>query len=167
MANTDYSIIVRQGLALTEGVTNLISNLANISSLVFHSLEKVNWAGFYLADADHDRLLLGPFQGRPACTVIPFGKGVCGTAFQSGEPVIVPDVRLFPGHIACDPESLSEIVIPFRFGGCAGVLDIDSPETGRFSENDKNGLVKLISALEKQWSCDGLKIGKHYVETLN
>ena len=116
-----------------------IADLANAAALLWEYLPEINWAGFYLWN--QGRLLLGPFQGRIACREIAIGRGVCGTAFEKRETLVVPDVHEFPGHIACDERSRSEIVIPlFRNGEAAGVLDIDSPVPGRFTEEDKTGL---------------------------
>jgi GAF domain-containing protein len=121
--------------------------LANISALIWESLEDINWAGFYLWR--NGRLELGPFQGRPACTVIEKGRGVCGTAVAEDRTQLVIDVHEFPGHIACDSASNSEIVIPLRRGGVVfGVLDIDSPSLGRFTEEDKVQLEKLAEVLQ-------------------
>jgi GAF domain-containing protein len=144
---TDYSLMNKQLLSLTEGVEDGISNLANASALLFHTLEGLNWAGFYLYK--NGVLLLGPFQGKTACTKIPMGKGVCGTAAERGETIVVPDVHAFPGHIACDGDSNSEIVIPLYLrGSLYGVLDIDSPLLDRFSEADREGLELFARALE-------------------
>ena len=144
---TDYSLMNKQLLSLTEGVEDGISNLANASALLFHTLEGLNWAGFYLYK--EGALLLGPFQGKTACTKIPMGKGVCGTAAERGETIVVPDVHAFPGHIACDGASNSEIVIPLYVEGrLFGVLDIDSPLLDRFSEADREGLELFARALE-------------------
>ena len=144
---TDYSLIQKQAEALREGCFSPISLLANLSALLYHSLHDLNWAGFYLAEGE--RLLLGPFQGKIACTVIPFGKGVCGTAAASGEVQRVYDVHRFPGHIACDSASNSEIVLPiYRGGKIYGVLDIDSPIIGRFSEEDETGLRTVVKMIE-------------------
>ncbi len=122
--------------ALTEGVKNPVSNLANTAALIFERIPRLNWAGFYLTNGEV--LELGPFAGKPACTVIPFGKGVCGTAALTGRTQLVPDVHAFPGHIACDGASRSELVVPlFRDGLCLGVLDLDSPELGRFTEKER------------------------------
>ena len=144
---TDYSLMNKQLLSLTEGVEDGISNLANASALLFHTLEGLNWAGFYLYK--NGVLLLGPFQGKTACTKIPMGKGVCGTAAERGETIVVPDVHAFPGHIACDGDSNSEIVIPLYIkGSLYGVLDIDSPLLDRFSEADREGLELFARALE-------------------
>ncbi|RDV26189.1 GAF domain-containing protein [Alteromonas aestuariivivens] len=120
--------------------------MANISSLLFNQLPAVNWAGFYLYK--QEQLVLGPFQGQPACIRIPMGKGVCGTAAATRETQLVEDVHQFKGHIACDAASNSEIVIPLVIGDeLIGVLDIDSPEFGRFSEQDKQGLEQIAAAL--------------------
>jgi GAF domain-containing protein len=144
---TDYSLMNKQLLSLTEGVEDGISNLANASALLFHTLEGLNWAGFYLYK--NGVLLLGPFQGKTACTKIPMGKGVCGTAAERGETIVVPDVHAFPGHIACDGDSNSEIVIPLYLrGSLYGALDIDSPVLDRFSEADREGLELFARALE-------------------
>lgn len=145
---TDYSLMNKQLLSLTEGVEDGISNLANASALLFHTLEGLNWAGFYLYK--NGVLLLGPFQGKTACTKIPMGKGVCGTAAERGETIVVPDVHAFPGHIACDGDSNSEIVIPLYVGGrLFGVLDIDSPVFNRFTEEDCVGLEGFARVLEQ------------------
>ena len=144
---TNYKLLHQQLLSLTEGVGDTISNLANASALLFHTLEGLNWAGFYLYK--EGALLLGPFQGKTACTKIPMGKGVCGTAAEKGETIVVPDVHAFPGHIACDGDSNSEIVIPLYLrGSLYGVLDIDSPVFDRFSEEDREGLERFARALE-------------------
>lgn len=144
---TDYKLLLQQLDALTEGVTEPVSNLANASALLFHTLPDLNWAGFYLAK--NGVLLLGPFQGKPACTEIPLGKGVCGTAAFRGETLAVPDVHAFPGHIACDGASNSEIVIPLYAGDTLyGVLDIDSPLLNRFTEEDRAGLEAFARSLE-------------------
>ncbi len=144
---TDYGVLCAQLTALTEGVENRVTNLANAAALLYFSLPDVNWAGFYLANGE--TLELGPFAGKPACVKIPFGKGVCGTAAASGKTVTVPDVHLFPGHIACDADSNSEIVVPLLCGGALfGVMDIDSPLTGRFTEEDRAGLEAFAHTLE-------------------
>lgn len=135
-----------------EGERALIPNLANLSALLWESLDRINWAGFYLA-TDHD-LLLGPFQGKPACIHIPFGKGVCGTAVAQQRTLVVPNVHEFPGHIACDSASRSEIVIPLinDAGKVLGVLDIDSPFPGRFTAADAEILEQLAHLAVS--SCD-------------
>ena len=136
---TDYDILCEKLRALTDGVPHRIANLANASALLFAELEDLNWAGFYFLEGG--KLVLGPFQGKPACIEIEVGKGVCGTAVQEGKTQLVPDVHLFPGHIACDSASNSEIVVPLRVNGeIVGVLDIDSPWPGRFTKEDQTGL---------------------------
>ena len=145
---TDYKILLRQAEGLVENVDNMISNMANLSALIYQELQGINWAGFYIADREN--LFLGPFQGKPACTVIMFGKGVCGTAACEDRTVLVPDVHQFPGHIACDAESRSEIVIPVHFDGkVAAVMDIDSPIPERFTGEDRTGLESIVKILEK------------------
>lgn len=145
---TDYGLLIKQAEAIIEGVPHLTANLANLTALIFHSLDDVNWAGFYLTAGD--RLILGPFQGKVACVEIPYGKGVCGTAAQEDAVQLVPDVHLFTGHIACDSASRSEIVVPLhRDGAVIGVLDIDSPTRARFTEEDKAGLQKLTALIER------------------
>ena len=148
MMRTDYKTLTAQLEALTEGVDDCISNLANAAALLYMTLPEINWAGFYIFK---DGLLkLGPFMGRPACVRIEIGKGVCGTAAERGETVVVPDVHAFPGHIACDAASASEIVIPLYAGGSLfGVLDIDSPVRERFSETDAAGLEGFAKMLER------------------
>ena len=129
-----------------KGEYDFVANTANFSALVYNSLPDVNWAGFYLLQ-DHE-LVLGPFQGKPACVRIPLGKGVCGFAAKQCETVIVPDVSEFPGHIACDPASKSEIVIPLFDGErVLGVLDVDSTSLGRFDDQDAEGLNELVTVL--------------------
>ncbi len=145
---TDYKTLCKQLQALTEGVPHRIANLANASALLYHTLPDLNWAGFYLYT--DGKLVLGPFQGKTACIEIPIGKGVCGTAAQQGETVVVEDVHKFPGHIACDSASNSEIVVPlYVHGELFGVLDIDSPLFCRFSEEDLDGLERFARLLEK------------------
>ncbi|MBQ9044825.1 MAG: GAF domain-containing protein [Oscillospiraceae bacterium] len=148
MAQTNYGSLVAQADALVRGVPHLIANLANISALLYDALEDINWAGFYLSQGD--QLVLGPFQGKVACIEIPYGKGVCGTAALRDETQLVPDVHQFPGHIACDSASRSEIVVPFHHNGrVIGVLDIDSPITDRFTQADRAGLEALVVLLEE------------------
>jgi GAF domain-containing protein len=139
--------LISEALALTENVPHLISNLANVSALLYEKLPCINWVGFYIAEGK--KLVLGPFQGRPACIEIEPGRGVCGTAVREGETQLVPDVHLFPGHIACDSASNSEIVVPLRVGGgIVGVLDLDSPWPGRFGEEDRAGLEAFAAIVE-------------------
>lgn len=148
MKKTDYPALIAQAEGLIDGVPHLIANLANVSALIYTTLDELNWAGFYLAEGD--KLVLGPFQGRPACIEIPWGRGVCGTAAREDKTQLVPDVHLFPGHIACDCASRSEIVVPLHGGGeLIGVLDIDSPVEARFTEADRAGLEALCAVLEK------------------
>lgn len=145
---TDYKIMAAQLKALSENTGWDITILANAAALLWESLADINWAGFYLMKGG--RLMLGPFQGRPACTVIETGKGVCGTAVSRGATVLVDDVHSFPGHIACDSASNSEIVIPLRRGDeITGVLDIDSPFKARFTEDDREGLELFAAVLEQ------------------
>ena len=146
---TDYSALNKELSALISGVPHPIANMANAASLLYNSLEDLNWAGFYLME--NGILVLGPFMGKPACIEIPVGKGVCGTAVAENRSQLVYDVHQFPGHIACDSASNSEIVIPLRKEGeIIGVLDIDSPSIGRFTEADKAGLEEFAKILETQ-----------------
>ncbi|MBR1566241.1 MAG: GAF domain-containing protein [Oscillospiraceae bacterium] len=145
---TDYQTLCLKLTALMDGVPHRIANLANASALIYESLEDLNWAGFYLLEGE--TLVLGPFQGKPACIEIPLGRGVCGTAAQTGQTQLVPDVHLFPGHIACDSASNSEIVVPLRMDGkVVGVLDLDSPWPGRFTEEDQAGLEAVGSIVSQ------------------
>lgn len=129
--------------ALFEGERDQTANAANLAALIFHCLPELNWAGFYWLRGR--QLVLGPFQGKPACVRIPLGKGVCGTAAAEARTVVVPDVNAFPGHIACDSASRSEVVIPVvRAGRVLGVLDLDSPRAGRFSEEDARALEAVV-----------------------
>ena len=144
---TDYARLTEAARALVDGVPHLVTKLANLSALLWESLDEINWAGFYLADGDGS-LYLGPFQGKVACTYIAPGRGVCGTAAAERRTVVVPDVHEFPGHIACDSVSRSEIVVPIFAGEkVAAVLDIDSPVIGRFSDADRVGLEVLVAAV--------------------
>ena len=145
---TDYQILNAALAGLIDGVPHKTANLANASALLWQMLEDINWAGFYLTEGE--KLVLGPFQGKPACIEIPFGKGVCGTAAAEKKTQLVRDVHQFPGHIACDCASNSEIVVPiFRDGEVAAVLDIDSPVFGRFTEADQAGLEAFAKILEE------------------
>jgi L-methionine (R)-S-oxide reductase len=142
----NYELVIKQLKALIEGETNLIANLANAAALLNQFLDNINWVGFYLTE--ENQLVLGPFQGLPACVRIPFGKGVCGTAAKNRKTEVVPDVHLFPGHIACDAASQSEIVVPLIKNGIViGVLDIDSPIKNRFDELDQKYLEKFVDVL--------------------
>lgn len=142
-----YELVVKQLKALLEGESNTIANLSNAAALLNQFLDRVNWVGFYLTEGTE--LVLGPFQGLPACVRIPFGRGVCGTSAKNKETVLVEDVHQFPGHIACDAASQSEIVVPLvkEGGTLLGVLDIDSPEKARFDETDRKYLEIFVSAL--------------------
>ncbi|MBQ3222591.1 MAG: GAF domain-containing protein [Clostridia bacterium] len=145
--NVDYELAAAQLSALTEGIPYETANLANASALIWQTLPEINWAGFYkMTDG---ALVLGPFQGKTACIRIPVGKGVCGTAVAEDKTQLVYDVHLFPGHIACDGASNSEIVLPVHVNGQIwGVLDIDSPVVGRFDETDAEGLSLLVRVIE-------------------
>ena len=141
-----YRQLVEAADALTAGEPDDIANMANVSALLWESLPDLNWAGFY-RNVDGE-LVLGPFQGRAACIRIPFGKGVCGAAAATLEPQLVEDVHLFPGHIACDSASASELVVPLvHEGALLGVIDLDSPLPARFDEEDKQGCLKLARLL--------------------
>ena len=145
---TNYSLISKEIEALTSDVSDLIANLSNVSALLNTELTDINWVGFYLLK--DDKLILGPFQGKPACVTIPVGKGVCGTAVSTDSLQLVKDVHEFPGHIACDSTSNSEIVLPLhdKSSKVVAVLDIDSPTLGRFSEADGEGILLLQPVLE-------------------
>ena len=141
-----YRELIEAADALTAGEPDPIANMANVAALLFEALPDLNWAGFYRNLGGE--LVLGPFQGRPACIRIPFGKGVCGTSAAARAPLLVDDVLAFPGHIACDAASRSELVVPILIeGGLAGVLDLDSPSPARFDHEDEAGCVKLIQRL--------------------
>lgn len=145
MKEKQYAQLLNQTKSLIEGESDMIANMANISALLFNNLEEVNWAGFYLYK--EEQLILGPFQGQPACIRIPMGKGVCGTAALERNIQRIDDVHSFKGHIACDAASNSEIVIPIVLKGkLVGVLDIDSPVFSRFDEADEAGLVAIVDA---------------------
>jgi L-methionine (R)-S-oxide reductase len=141
-----YRDLVRSLKALLEGESDALANLANASGLLAGAFDRINWCGFYLLRGEE--LVLGPFQGKPACVRIPLGEGVCGTAAARRETILVPDVDSFPGHIACDPASRSEIVVPILEGSeLRGVLDIDAPEKNRFDEKDRTGLERFVQTL--------------------
>lgn len=146
---TDYRTLNAQLSALIGGVPHRIANLANAAALLYHTLDGLNWAGFYLLE--DDVLVLGPFQGKPACVEIPVGRGVCGAAVAEDRTQLIRDVHQFPGHIACDSASSSEIVVPIHADGkIVGVLDVDSPRIGRFTEEDRLGLEELVRTLEAE-----------------
>lgn len=149
MAETNYKEMVLQAKSLVEDIPHFIANLANVSSLIFTTMDRLNWAGFYLSEGE--KLVLGPFQGKPACIEIPYGRGVCGTAAKEDKTQLVVDVHCFEGHIACDGASNSEIVVPIhKDGKVVGVLDIDSPIVGRFTKEDQEGLEALVKVLEEK-----------------
>jgi L-methionine (R)-S-oxide reductase len=141
-----YGILKKQLATICDTERNFITNASNFTALLFNNLSDINWVGFYFMN--NGALKLGPFQGKPACIDISLGKGVCGTSAQREEAIIVDDVHEFPGHIACDEKSRSELVIPLHFNNIIiGVLDIDSPVKSRFSEADKNGIEELLDIL--------------------
>jgi GAF domain-containing protein len=140
-----YAELARQAEGLLHGERNLVANAANFAALVWHALPSINWCGFYLEDGDE--LVVGPFQGRPACVRIAMGRGVCGTAAATRQTQVVADVDAFDGHIACDSASRSEIVVPLvdANGALLGVWDVDSPELARFDEDDRAGMERLCA----------------------
>ncbi|AXV42138.1 GAF domain-containing protein [Staphylococcus warneri] len=147
--NTNYDLLQKQLISLIEDESNLIAILSNTSALLNDHLDQVNWVGFYLIE--NNELILGPFQGHPACVHIQIGKGVCGTAVSNNETQVVKDVHQFPGHIACDANSNSEIVIPIhKANEIIGVLDIDAPIKNRFNNEDRKELEKVVSIIENQ-----------------
>ena len=141
-----YAEMARSLESLLEGESDPLANLSNAAALLAQSLDRVNWCGFYLLRGEE--LVLGPFQGKPACVRIPLGKGVCGTAAARRETLVVPDVNRFPGHIACDAASRSEIVVPIlENGDLRGVLDVDAPQPARFDDEDRTGLERYVEVL--------------------
>jgi len=147
LKKTDYDLIRKQMEVLAEESNSPIPVMANVSALLFHAMDEINWAGFYIVEGD--ALILGPFQGNVACVRIEKGRGVCGTCWEKDEVQLVSDVHEFPGHIACDAASRSEIVVPIhKDGKVFGVLDIDSPILSRFNEDDLEGLVSIVSSME-------------------
>ena len=153
---TDYALMADQAASMIETESHYVAALSNLSALIYESMDRLNWAGFYMMDKGS--LLVGPFQGRPACIRIEIGKGVCGTAVKEKKIQRVADVHAFPGHIACDAASRSEIVLPIRSGGrIVGVLDIDSPEPERFSEEDEKGLALLADLIGRGVDFAGLR----------
>lgn len=145
-----YPLLIKQIRTLTEGVPYRVANLANASALLNQALTDINWVGFYLME--DGKLVLGPFQGRTACIIIPLGRGVCGTAAAENKVQRVADVHTFPGHIACDADSASEIVVPIHVNGqVVGVLDIDSPVKNRFTADEEAGLCAFVKEIEKVW----------------
>ena len=145
-----YADLAQELEGLLEGGPTAIANAANTAALIYHGLPELNWAGFYFLNGDE--LVLGPFQGKPACVRIPVGQGVCGTAVARRQSIVVPDVDAFPGHIACDTASRSELVVPLERGGkILGVLDLDSPLPGRFDETDRAGCERLVAVFLSRW----------------
>ncbi len=145
-----YDLLTKQAQELITDNQYFISSLSNISALLYYSLEAVNWAGFYLKKGD--TLYLGPFQGNIACVEIAHGRGVCGSAVKSGETILVRNVHEFPGHIACDSSTNSEIVIPiYSYGKVVAVLDLDSAELERFDMEDQKGLEAIVKVIEQNW----------------
>ncbi|WP_436854116.1 GAF domain-containing protein [Staphylococcus caeli] len=148
---TNYPLLEKQIASLIEDESNLIAILSNVSAILNDSIDQINWVGFYLME--NNELILGPFQGHPACVHIPIGKGVCGTAVSENKTQLVEDVHAFPGHIACDANSKSEIVVPLHKNGTIiGVLDIDAPITNRFKDSDKIALESIVNVIEQQLS---------------
>lgn len=146
---TNYNLLTKQLQSLIEDEQNLIAILSNTSAILNDNLDQINWVGFYLIE--NEELILGPFHGHPACVHIAIGKGVCGTAVAEDKTQLVKDVHAFPGHIACDANSKSEIVIPIHVNDeIIGVLDIDAPITDRFTNEDKEGLEVIVKVIEKQ-----------------
>lgn len=153
---TDYSLLSKQIKALAEDEPNYIPVFSNASALLYENMEDLNWAGFYIMNKGS--LMLGPFQGKVACIRIEVGKGVCGTAVEKNDTQLVRDVHQFPGHIACDGASNSEIVVPIhRDGRVVAVLDIDSPVLSRFDETDREGLEGFVKALEEAADLSGIE----------
>ncbi len=144
----DYDLLTEQAEAFCEDTPDEVAAMANLSSLIYYTLDRLNWAGFYRVKGEE--LILGPFQGKVACIRIAKGRGVCGTAWKEDRVLVVPDVHAFPGHIACDGDSQSEIVVPIHRGGeVIGVLDIDSPVLNRFDDADREGLTALVQCFER------------------
>lgn len=144
----DYDLLTEQAEAFCEDTPDEVAAMANLSSLIYYTLDRLNWAGFYRVKGEE--LILGPFQGKVACIRIAKGRGVCGTAWKEDRVLVVPDVHAFSGHIACDGDSQSEIVVPIHRGGeVIGVLDIDSPVLNRFDDADREGLTALVQCFER------------------
>ena len=143
-----YAELEAQLAGLIAGEPDALANAANCAALIFHQVPDLNWAGFYYVEAATGDLVVGPFQGKPACARIAPGKGVCGAAVERGTTILVPDVHAFPGHIACDADSRSELVVPLRRDGrIFGVLDLDSPTPNRFTDEDQAGMERLMAVL--------------------
>ncbi len=150
-ADDFYQSLEKELLSLIDGESNLVANLSNLSSWLYHTIPDLNWAGFYLWQEQDQELVLGPFQGMPACIRIKPTRGVCGKAYSTGATLKVDDVEAFPGHIACDSASKSELVIPLvKNGKVFGVLDLDSPKLGRFSDTDVENLTSILKKISSQ-----------------
>lgn len=146
-----YSSLEKELLSLVTGEKNLVANLANISSWIYHAFPELNWSGFYLWNEEDKELVLGPFQGMPACIRIRPERGVCGASYREAKTLRVDDVHAFPGHIACDSASLSELVIPLKKNGkVLGVLDLDSPKKARFSQRDEEELTRIMDVISEK-----------------
>ena len=155
-APADYEMLAQQVRSLAESEPHWLPVMANTAAALFEAMDNINWAGFYIADEKDGSLMLGPFQGKTACIRIARGKGVCGTALLKDEVLVVPDVHRFPGHIACDSASRSEIVLPVHFSGrSVAVLDIDSPVPARFTQRDREGLERIVRVLEESADLSG------------
>lgn len=149
--NDFYTSLEKELFSLIDGEKNLIANLANISSWIYHAFPELNWSGFYLWDEADKELVLGPFQGKPACIRIKPERGVCGAAYTKGQTVRVDDVHAFPGHIACDSASLSELVVPLiKNGKVMGVLDLDSPKVNRFNAEDEREFTRIMNLISEK-----------------
>ncbi|MFT4629637.1 MAG: L-methionine (R)-S-oxide reductase [Arenicella sp.] len=142
MTANNYPLLLKQAEALLSSETDAIANAANLSSLIYHHVDDLNWAGFYFFK--ETELVLGPFCGQVACTRIPVGQGVCGSAYSNNQTMVIADVHQFEGHIACDAASESEIVVPFKCDGVSGVLDIDSPHKARFGDSERDFFEKIM-----------------------
>lgn len=157
----DYSMLAKQVEALGQSEGHYLPLLSNAAAILWDAMDNINWCGFYLLQGQDEKksLLLGPFQGKVACIRIPVGKGVCGTAVERNKTQRVADVHEFPGHIACDSASASEIVVPVRDGegNVVGVLDIDSPVKNRFSQEDQDGLELFVQFMERTLDFDGIR----------
>lgn len=148
--SVSYDLLERQVRELLRGESDFIANAANFASFVYHELPRLNWAGFYFTNAATGKLVLGPFHGRPACTRLPSGRGVCGAAVGRRDTIVVDDVTAFADHIVCDTASRAEIVVPLLEGeDVAGVFDVDSPDVARFSDDDRAGIIALVRAFSE------------------
>lgn len=153
MNENNYSLLLKQAESLLSGETDIIANAANLSSLIYHHVDGLNWVGFYFYK--ETELVLGPFSGQVACTRIPLGQGVCGTAYSTDSTMVVADVHQFEGHIACDVASESEIVVPFKLEDLSGVLDVDSPNKARFGDSEQDFFEKIVQIYLASITIDG------------